>query len=187
MRLISLLLVTGLLSAAASAQLGEPTITELEWSDRHDLNEKIRTVDDLGRRNFGIPVRNDKTDLQLLQRIADEKIIDPEDTEKLQALGAVLGKVLERELEVQWRIYDDQRGRSRALCIPDTQHCLFPLTMLSRRLELGLDVNVEKVYDNAVAALDPYLPDDNPYDGRKAPPAPEWQPPTGPIKKIRVE
>ncbi|MEX1032179.1 MAG: DUF3806 domain-containing protein [Cellvibrionaceae bacterium] len=190
-------LVTVLLASGASAEIritaedekrARQKVGELSWADENELTRKARMIENLGRRHFGRSLRNDKSDLELLQRIADQKLIKEEDTETLQALGVVLGNTLRRELALEWKVYNDELGRSRALCVPDTEHCLFPMTMLSRRLEVGLPVNVEAVYDNAVATIDPYIPDSNAYDGVKPDPTerPKWIQDRKPKPPVRI-
>lgn len=166
-------------------------VSEMNWADKNDLARKEQAVEQLGQRHFGQSLRNNKSDLQLLQRIANEQLIRQNDVEKLQALGAVLGNVLRDELGLEWKVYEDARGRSRALCVSNTEHCLFPLTMLSRRLEVGLKVDVDRIYADALAAIDPYLPDTNAYDGKKPDPEdrPSWidDRKTRPPMRIRIQ
>lgn len=151
-------------------------VSELTWADKNDLARKEQAVESVGQRHFGQSLRHDKSDLKLLQRIADRKLIKQNDVENLQALGVVLGNTLQQELGLKWQVYSDRKGRSRALCVPNTEHCLFPMTMLSRRLEVGLPVNVKRIYQDAVAVIDPYIPDRNAYDGIKPDPTerPGW-------------
>ncbi len=142
----------------------------------NQLNAQERVIDQLARRHLGTQVRRNRSDLELLQRMADKNIIKKTDSARLQAMGVVMGKLLEKELNLVWMSYEDELGYSRALCVPNTEHCLFPITMLSRRLEVGLKVDVKKIYANAVALIDPYIPDTNAYDGVKPDPTekPLW-------------
>lgn len=176
---------------AEDEEKAKQKVTELTWADQNDLARKEQAVERIGQRHFGQSLRHDKSDLELLQRIANRKLIKENDVENLQALGVVLGNTLQQELGLEWKVYTDEKGRSRALCVPDTQYCLFPMTMLSRRLEVGLPVNVQTIYQDAVAVIDPYVPDQNAYDGIKPDPTerPGWlkdresRPPT----RIRIE
>ncbi|MGQ9424572.1 DUF3806 domain-containing protein [Gilvimarinus sp. F26214L] len=188
MRLVPFLLLASCIAVAAHGQVDRTFInqedeekakqktSELTWADKNEMQRRVEAVELLGQRHYGQSLRNDVSDLRLLQRIANDKLIKQSDTERLQALGVVLGNTLERELGLEWKVYNDEVGRSRALCVPDTEHCLFPITMLSRRLEVGLGVNVQRIYNEAVETIDPYLPDHNAYDGVKADPRerPSW-------------
>jgi hypothetical protein len=179
------LVIGGCFATAASAdisinaeddQKAKQKVSELTWADENDLARKEQAVERLGQRHFGQSLRHNITDLELLQRIADRKLIKQNDVENLQALGVVLGNTLKNELGLEWKVYTDAKGRSRAVCVPDTEYCLFPMTMLSRRLEVGVPVDVDQVYADAVEAIDPYLPDQNAYDGIKPDPSdrPGW-------------
>ncbi|MCW8193993.1 DUF3806 domain-containing protein [Proteobacteria bacterium 005FR1] len=161
---------------AEDDQKAKQKVSKLTWADENDLARKEETVERLGQRHFGQSLRHNTSDLELLQRIADHKLIKQNDVENLQALGVVLGNTLKDELGLEWKIYTDAKGRSRAVCVPDTEYCLFPMTMLSRRLEVGVPVDVDQVYADAVQAIDPYLPDQNAYDGVKPDPSdkPGW-------------
>lgn len=200
-RLCPLFVLVGLLATSlATAEISitaeddrkaEQKVSELTWADKNDLELKVQIVEGLGQRHYGRSLRHDLSDLALLQRIADDKLIKQRDVEKLQALGAVLGDSLKRELGLEWKVYADAKGRSRALCVPETEYCLFPLTMLSRRLEVGLPVNVRAVYNDAVEDIEPYLADNNAYDGTKPDPRdkPSWidDRKTRPPVRIRVQ
>jgi len=140
----------------------------------NQLKAQERVIDQLARRHLGTQIHHDMRDLDMLQGIIDGKVIGADESAKLQAMGVVLGNLLEKNLNLDWMSYEDEVGYSRALCVTGTQHCLFPITMLSRRLEVGLDVNVKNVYSNAVELIDPYIPDTNAYDGKK--PDPEEKP-----------
>lgn len=136
-----------------------PQIQPLSWMDENHLAQQKQFVDNLARAELGRPVRGNKSDLDLLQRIVDRGLIERTATQNLQALGAVLGDVYVAEFDVlEWRAYEDEKGRSRAVCVRDTGNCLFPITMLSRRLEAGLKPDVELVYNTGVGAIKPYLP-----------------------------
>lgn len=190
--LVTAMCAVSIVSSTSYAQ-GRAKIAKLQLVEVNQLNAQERVIDQLARRYLGAQVHRDQRDIDMLQRIADRKIVKQSETAKLQALGVVLGKLLEKELKLQWMSYEDEIGYSRALCVPNTQHCLFPITMLSRRMEVGLNVDVQKIYDNAVNIIDPYIPDTNAYDGIK--PGPDDKPlwiddddinPNEPIK-IRIQ
>lgn len=196
---LATLLLGLLLACSAQAQIRiddgtQETVTHrtsnLTWSDRAEFDRWVDAVERIGQRHYGQSLRHDKSDLQLLQRIADDRRIKQDDRETLQGLGVVLGNVLQRELNLEWKVYEDALGRSRALCVPATSDCLFPVTMLSRRLEVGVPVDVNAIYNDAVAAIEPYLPG-TPYSEPKPDlrEKPSWidDRPQRPPTRIRVE
>ena len=94
----------------------------------------------------------------MLQRLLDEGVVGPEQREELQAMGIVLGDILAAELGMDWVIYEDKLGRSRALRLGETDNYLFPATMISRRREAGNEETVRDIYDRAHAAITARLP-----------------------------
>ncbi|MEJ2415547.1 MAG: DUF3806 domain-containing protein [Exilibacterium sp.] len=146
------------LPLGASAGEEEIQIYELSWLDKNHLQKQVERIDDLARTQLGTQIHNNRDDLELLQRIVNKGLIRRDERLLLQAMGAVLGNLLVEELGLQWMVYEDDLGRSRAACVKDTEHCLFPITMLSRRMEVGIMVKVQDIYDNAVTIITPYLP-----------------------------
>ncbi|BFM16063.1 hypothetical protein R50073_22460 [Maricurvus nonylphenolicus] len=153
-----------LLSTPAQAQDKKKVeVFDLGWLDKNHLEHQVERIDEIARGNLGSQIRNSTDDLELLQRIINRGLIAKDDRLRLQAMGAVLGNVMAQEFGMVWQVYEDNLGRSRALCVEDTQHCLFPITMLSRRMEVGLLPNVKDIFDYCHEEIRPYLKR-NPYD-----------------------
>ncbi len=100
----------------------------------------------LGRGLTGVADR----DLNTLQRILDERLVPAEDTLTLQALGVVLGDLLGDRLDMDWVVYRDNKGRSRALRYRQMDVYLFPVTMISRRQEGGSERRLKPLFDDTV-------------------------------------
>lgn len=133
-------------------------VEDFNWKDRNHMSEQVERVDELARLKLGLQIRGDKRDLEVLQRIIHRGYIQQDDVLMQQALGAVLGNVMVNELGLEWKRYEDRLGLSRAACAPGTEECLFPVTMLSRRMSVGLMPNVEKVYNDAHELIKHLLP-----------------------------
>ncbi len=133
-------------------------VDDLNWFDKRHLEEQVEKVDELARISLGLQIRGDKRDLEVLQRIIHRGLVKQDDVLMQQALGAVLGEVMVNEFGVEWKHYVDQYGRSRATCAPNSKECLFPVTMLSRRMSVGLMPNVDKVYQDAHELIAHLLP-----------------------------
>lgn len=161
-------LLLGLALALSSiSALAEVKISDFAWIDRNHMEQQVKRIDDLARTRVGSQVRGDKTDLETLQRIIDRELIDSNDSLALQALGAVLGNVMISEIDkLEWKIYEDEKGRSRALCVENTQECLFPITMLSRRMAVGLKPDVQRIFNTSLDIIEPHLPE-MPYGGSR--------------------
>ena len=130
----------------------------LKWVDEGYLERQRNLIDEMGRGEFGTRLHQDKSDLRLLQRIIDKELINQTETQKQQALGVVLGDIFINELNMEWKVYLDRYGKSRAICLKETHHCLFPITMISKRARLGVKADIQKLYDDGVSYLEDYLP-----------------------------
>ncbi len=134
-------------------------IRDLNWMNNTFLDKQRLHADQLIRSNFGRQLRQNRADLALIQRVIDEEIVDLDDEESLQALGTALGDVFAREhRKLNWKVYEDELAASHAVCLDDSQHCLFPITMLSRRVKVGLKPNVEQVFEASLSSIKPYFP-----------------------------
>jgi hypothetical protein len=150
-----LLLVMGSLfcSGYALAQ-DEPEIGELTYLDRGFMQQQRELINEIAASNLGQQFSGDKTrDLDLLQAILDRKLVEPDQTRELQAMGLILGDLLAADLDMQWVIYEDKLGRSRALRYAETDNYLFPMTMISRRLEGDAYTPVVAIYDKAYQSI----------------------------------
>lgn len=142
----------------ANSQEG-PKTRELNWLNENFLEKQRKDASALIAAHFGQQLHGDKKDITLLQRVVNDELIPRNDTLQLQALGVVLGDIYVKENPVfQWRIYEDELGPSQAVCIKDSVHCLFPITMLSRRMELGLKPNVQRIYNKGMEEMALFLP-----------------------------
>lgn len=150
-----------LLTCAAPAFAQETplvSIEELRWVDTGYLQRQRALVDEMTRTEFGTPLRGDKRDLRLLQRIMDQGLVKQVDLVTQQALGVVLGDIYVKDLGLKWVVYKDADGKSRATCLPDTHHCLFPITMISKRASLGAKPDIQTLYDHGVTLIQDHLP-----------------------------
>lgn len=144
----------------------EPVITNLGWMDHNRMEQETTKINELAQSKTGTPLRRDLTDLGTLQRIINDELIAIDDRESQQALGVVLGNVMLADFPTtfEWKVYEDDLGRSRAICVKQTSSCLFPVTMLSRRMEVGTKPDVKKIYNEAILLMQKHLPK-LPYDG----------------------
>ena len=88
-------------------------------------------------------------DIALLQQVIDKQSLARTQTKELQALGVALGNLMAKEYRLPWVIYIDDKGRSRGLEIDNTTQVLFPLTMISRRVEADAKTDVAAIYKKA--------------------------------------
>ena len=133
-------------------------IDPLSTIDQHFMGEQRAKVDNLagrlGRRLTG----NRDRDIETLQMILDRNFISRDDTLSLQAMGISLGDLIAKELRMNWVVYQDRAGRSRALQYRNEPIYLFPITMISRRYEAGNNRPITDIYNEVVTATRKKLP-----------------------------
>jgi hypothetical protein len=76
-------------------------------------------------------------------------VLQPDQTLELQALGVVLGDVMVAQLGFSWAIVEDELGRSRALRLGESDDLVYPVTMISKRVEKDIRFTVEELYAKA--------------------------------------
>ena len=85
--------------------------------------------------------------LILLATILANKWIEPSETWKLQSLGITLGDALVQRHGFEWVTVEDEYGRDPAIRLVGTSILVFPLTMISKRIENGETVDVYAMID----------------------------------------
>jgi hypothetical protein len=130
-------------------------VTALSDTDRQRLAEQRAVVE---RLVAGDAAREDDPaaagKLGALQRILVEKRLAPDQTYELQCLGVVLGDAFVQALQVEWVMVEDAFGRDPAVRLPGTTILLFPLTMISKRIERGEAVDVVALFNGIAAQVD---------------------------------
>lgn len=146
--------------AAAGAVAQPPQIDDLSYLDRQFMDEQRSLLEDLARTQYGYGFTGVKDDdLKLLQRMLDERVVAPDQTRELQAMGVIMGDLLAEDLGMHWVVYEDNRGRSRALRYLQSDNYLFPITMISRRREAGNTKPVAEIYQKAYDIIAPLRPE----------------------------
>ena len=136
----------------------EVQVEPLTAIDHQFMAEQRGRVEALANRLGRGLTGNVDRDLDTLQRILDERMVPASDTLTLQAMGLVFGDLLGDRLSMQWVVYRDRKGRSRALRYRELDVFLFPMTMISRRQEAGSDRRLRPLFDETVAETRPLLP-----------------------------
>ncbi|MEM8981084.1 MAG: DUF3806 domain-containing protein [Pseudomonadota bacterium] len=90
--------------------------------------------------------------LSILNSILKSNVIDPSETYVLQSLGIVFGDAFAQQLECDWVMVNDEYGRDPALGFEGSTVLIYPLTMISKRVEDGEDFDVIELF-SGVARL----------------------------------
>jgi hypothetical protein len=146
-----------LLATAAMAAETPGRVSALGTVDTQFMQQQRQRIDQLARFDLGRQLRAEEdSDIDILQTLLDRKLVNAEQTVELQAMGVVLGDLLAAKLDMHWIVFEDRHGRSRALQLGDSENLLFPITMISRRVEAGATVDVRAVFDKALGLIEPY-------------------------------
>ena len=153
------LLLTLLLTCATAMALDEVRIGELSYLDKQYMQQQRDSLEELSRRHLGRQFNGNRdNDLELLQRLLDQGLVKNSQTEALQAMGIVMGDLLAQDLGLDWVVYEDKKGRSRALRYKQTDKFLFPVTMIARRREADNREPVEEIYQRAAQSMRAAIP-----------------------------
>lgn len=127
----------------------------LSANDQLYMSKQHQRIDELARRHFGRQLNGDKyNDIAVMQRLLDDNIVTSDQVLELQAMGIILGQLLKDEKGLNWVIYVDRYGRSRALQVVGIdKEFIFPATQISRKAEVGIRVNVMDVYKQLEQAV----------------------------------
>lgn len=137
-------------------------ITPFTDSDKRFFEKQRASINDLAKLHLGKQLRNQtQSDLQILQELLDKKIVTKDNILQLQAMGVVLGDLYVKELGVRWVVYSDSKGRSRALQWSNSKHVLFPVTMISRRVKAGVNINMNELFNKGIKVLARVVKDEN--------------------------
>jgi len=125
--------------------MGELSSVDLEF-----MAQQRTLLRDLAAARLGRQFNGDRErDLDLLQSLLDKQLVRPDQTRELQAMGVIMGDLLSADFDLHWVIYEDREGRSRALRYRESDNVIFPITMISRRREVGNQTSVADIYQKA--------------------------------------
>ena len=94
--------------------------------------------------------------LGTLRAVISANIFKANQTFELRSVGVVLGDTFVLDMGFHWIVVEDEYGRDFALTYKGSSIIIFPLTMISKRVERGETVDVFDLYNgvaNKVQAL----------------------------------
>src|SRR5260221_3376485 len=120
-----------------------PQFTELSKEDAGRLDKQSALVAATAKERYGTSVlTRTKEDLAVLQRLTDDQVFRKNQTYELQCLGVVFGDVLAREYPLRWVMVTDEYGTDPTLRYKDMTLQINALTMISKRVERGDQINL---------------------------------------------
>jgi len=131
-------------------------ISPLTAHDERQMGEQRSKVEELARRHVGTPLTGgaSREDLRILQEILDKQVLSRDQTWELQALGVALGDVMAEQLGLTWVAIEDELGRSRALRFRESEDLIFPVTMISKRVEVKVRFRVLDLFEKTSSRVD---------------------------------
>jgi Domain of unknown function (DUF3806) len=130
-------------------------VTALTDADQQRLQQQRAVVekflgDDASRQKY----QKAEGKLGTIRAVLQANVFKPNQTYELQCLGIVLGDAFVQELKMEWVMVEDHYGRDPAVRLPSTTIILFPLTMISKRIERGEQVEVFELFNGVAAQVD---------------------------------
>jgi hypothetical protein len=92
--------------------------------------------------------------LGTIRAILQSNVFKPDQTYELQCLGIVLGDAFVQELNMKWVMVEEEGERDPAVQLPGTTIILYPMTMISKRVERGDKVDVFDLFNWTAAQVD---------------------------------
>jgi len=130
-------------------------IEEISSSELQAISEQIEHASETAATVCGTGLTGGQGDLHKIQEIIDSKLIEAEATYSLQALGLAFGKVfVESHDDYNWCMVEDKYGRDPAIRFKQTSILIFPLTIISKRIEKREIVDVQEMFAKLQATLD---------------------------------
>ena len=151
--LLALVWIPTAVPTTSLAQQQAAEVLEMTPSDERRLEGQRSWVESFSRRYMAPVPRGDLRMLESLQRLLDADAIRAAQTEELQSLGVVLGDVMAKQLGLEWVVYLDRSARSKALRLPGGRKLYFPVTMIAKRVEMGVPFTVRALYESIAAEV----------------------------------
>ncbi len=131
-------------------------ISELTGADEERLATQRRVIEQLVARG---PESVSKLEiaawkLGAIRAVLEGEVFESTQTYELQCMGILLGDAFVAELGFEWVMVEHEYGRDPAVRVPDTSILLFPLTMISKRIERGEAVDVFDLFNWVAATVD---------------------------------
>jgi len=127
------------------------TFSELSENDHSNLASKWFTIQNMIKEKYDYELRESENDLPYLQRVIDDKLLDPEDWNAMKRLGVAFGRALAKAVDgLDWWILEDKFGRDIVLRYQQTSLQFNVLYVIGRRLNKGEAVDVKKLYKTLV-------------------------------------
>jgi hypothetical protein len=133
----------------------EQKITALNEADQKRLRDQRAVVEKyLGNDDSKGKYKTAAGKLGTIRAILQANVFKPDQKYELQCLGIVLGDAFVQDMGMEWIMVEDEYGRDPAVRLPNTTIILYPMTMISKRIERGDKVDVFELYNGTAAQVE---------------------------------
>jgi Domain of unknown function (DUF3806) len=133
----------------------EQKITQLTEVDQKRLRDQRAVVERyLDNEDSKQKYKTAAGKLGTLRAILQGDVFKRDQIHELQCLGIVLGDALVQEMGMEWIMVEVQYGRDPAVRMPKSTIVLYPMTMISKRIERGEKVDVFELFNGVVAQVE---------------------------------
>jgi hypothetical protein len=134
-----------------------PVGEQRQWLPTQNEWERIRSQqklieDDVSAR-YGVRLTGELSDLPTLQRLLNEGVYPVDKTYELQSMGLCFGEVMVKNLGFHWITVDDDLGSDPAIQYQETSIIAYLLTMVSKRVEDGVEIDLRAIYSGTAQAV----------------------------------
>jgi hypothetical protein len=128
--------------------------TQLSRQQSERLEQQRIVIATAAKQRYGTTgLTKTKSDLPILQRLLDDQAFSKTQTYQLQCLGVAFGDVLATELPLRWMMVTDEYGTDPTLRYKDSTIQIAALTMISKRVEDGKQVDVADLLESVRDSL----------------------------------
>ncbi|MBI2422979.1 MAG: DUF3806 domain-containing protein [Candidatus Hydrogenedentes bacterium] len=85
--------------------------------------------------------------LLFIDSVISQQLLSAEMVYEWQCLGIIFGDALADRLGLEWQVVEEEGFRDPCLVAPGTTIVLFPMTMLSKRIEQGDNIDLHHFFD----------------------------------------
>jgi len=150
LRSVAIKLLTQIVTAFGGQRVGPLTPEEVHRLDQQREVIARFLADDESRAKYESVAGK----LGTLRALLERKKFQPTQTYELQCMGVVLGDAFVQEMGMEWVMVEDERGADPAVRLPGTSVIIYPLTMISKRVEKAETVNVFDLFNGVASEID---------------------------------
>jgi len=134
--------------------VSEPRIEAPNEKDIENIAMGVVHAGQVIEQALGEDLDGTRNDLVLIQRVLDQGVVEREATYTLQALGLAFGRTFLNEFpDYDWWMVEDEYGRDPAIRYKETTLLVFPMTMISKRVEDGEHIDIDELFDGLAKQL----------------------------------